>query len=520
MKKIIVFLFILGYYTGYGQVYKVELEGKFLPAKIIFGDGVVRDILMKYQQPEFFKNPSNKFTISMGAESEAYSHTGGIEAFLIDNTVWALRTVEGKNQFVSLRMQGAIEQFEVVINGKFGEVKEEHQDEKYIILGSRTKLITRNNLKNENIAGNPSDEKIVEWISDSPETMEDFRLAQKDATAETKRLDSLSAAGVTQGKSERKGLLGALENAKIKETQLKQEASTNIDMWRLVNNYNAYYEAKNPGKIKYYFVSKPIWKALPAKVKTDAEIKAEKQAKLDNQWAGRTPAGSPELASAKDNTPVKKETFDAKLKRIAADGNKVGVLLILTPVRKLASGQQLGSEVVNDENSYMDESLYEAGIQIVKELNEAFGTTVIELVDLSKMPYRDTKVMGHAVRLDDWWASKFKVVFEYTIDPLLRYEVMSIKGEYKNTTALNLRTSMVVKEYIGNTTATKQDFLAQILNMGGFITPVKAHDDGEEATSVEELYKSTLEKLEVPLLEKIKNERASGISKVVNKFKK
>jgi len=311
--------------------------------------------------------------------------------------------------------------------------------------------------------------------------------------------------------------LGALEDAKNKEIEEKQIAATKVDMLRIINNFNAMYEAQNHGNIKYYFVSKPEWKTLPAKVKTSAELKAEKEAKLNIQWAGRSSSGSPEWVSAKDNVPVKKETFDAKIQRIIADGNKVGVLLNLKPVRKIVPGQQLGSELEIDEEAYMDELLYEAGAQIVQELNQAFGTTVIELIDLSKMPYRDAKIMGQAIRIDDWWASKFKLIFEYTIDPLLKYENMSIQGEFKVTTSVNLRTSMIVKEFIGNPTSTKQDFLAQIINMGGFNTPVKAHEGDE--SNIEEMYKKTLEKLDVPLVEKIKSERVDGIAKAVKKLK-
>ena len=518
MKKLLFLLLLSPSALMAQEAYNVEFEGKFLPAQILLGDGTIySDPLMKYQQPEYYKNPLNRFTISLGSESEAYeAPQGTIIAFKINNTVWAGSTIK-PGELVIYSRQGAIEQIWTVNNGEMGSFKKEKIDAVYVILAARTKTITRNTLTNETIEGSPSDEKIKEWIADSPEVMEDLRMAEAYAAAQTKKRDSLNAAGVAKPSSTKKGLLGALEKASIKQTEIKKEAATTVDMGRIINNYNAWYEEHHHGKIKYYFTSTPEWMYLPKVAKTQDEIKAENKAKLENLFAGRTTSVSPELASAKDNTPIKKETFAAKVERISGDGNKVGVLINLKPVRKVVPGAQIGTEVIVEEDAYMDASLNATAESLVQELNQALGISNIELIDINKIPYREVKVLGQQTRVDDWWATKYKVVFAYTLDPRLKTEQTETGKKGKFTAYLNMLASMIVTEYIGNTTATKQDILTQILNMGSFLTPSYSQEEG--MTDVKLIYDKTLEKLGTPLLEKIKAERADEMAKVTKKLK-
>ena len=516
MKKLTFILLLISPVLK-AQTYKADLEGKFLPAKILMGDGVRLDVIMKYQQPEYFKNPLNRFTISKGSENEAYEHLQGtIEAFVIDNTVWAFNITKPAERVI-FRSQGAIEQIESANNGKMGSFEKEERDAFYVTLGARTTTVTRNTLKNEVLEGSNADAKIREWIADSPEVVEDLKMAEAYAAAQTKKRDSVNAAGGNKPQSTKKGLMGSLEKAANKDHEMKKEASTTVDMGRIINNYNAWYEKHNPGKIRYYFVPTPVWMYLPKVAKTQDEIKAENKAKLDNLFANRTTTASPEMTSAKDNTPVKKETFAAKVERISSDGNKMGVLINLKPVRQVKPGAQMGPEVIIEEGAYMDASLNTTAESLTQELNQALGTTNIELIDINKIPYREVKVLGQVTRVDDWWATKYKVVFAYTLDPRLKTEQTETGGKTKFTASLNMLASMIVTEYIGNTTATKQDILTQIMNMGSFLTPTYAQE--EDMTDVKLMYDKTLEKLGTPLLEKIKTERADGMAKVVKKLK-
>lgn len=246
---------------------------------------------------------------------------------------------------------------------------------------------------------------------------------------------------------------------------------------------------------------------------------AENEARKDAMFAGRSATPSPEFASAKDNVPEKKETFAAKMSRIKSDGNKIGVLLVLKPVmvpKTEASGgtmmnQALPSNAIAIEGEYLDETLRASGAEFVAELNAALGTSAIELIDIKDVPYRDTK-LG---RIDDWWSSKFKVVFIYTVDPRLNPTHEEIGGKNKFMVTLNMVTSLLVMEYIGGPGSTKQKIEAQVLNMGSFVTPSYAQD--EDMTNVEEIYRKTLEKLGTPIMEKMKTERADAVTKLVEK---
>ncbi len=497
MKNIFtIFLSWLVCSTAFAQTYNPELEGKLLPAKIIFGDGVVHDIQMAYQQPEYFKNPQNKFKLAKADGSGAYDHTGGIEAYLIDNNVWALRTVKGQQQFVILRQQGIIEQYEYIINGELGEVK--GAKTQYVIVGKRSQTVWHNKLKNETVEGNVSVEQLKAWVADVPDVEKD--LQEEETAAKQKR---------EQPAEPKKGLMGALEKAAAKENEMK--TTDGVDVGRIINNYNVSYESRSPGNVKYYFSPSMMW---TNRTKSQEEMKAEKQAKLDDLFAGRSNTVSPEVASAKDNVPVKKETFGAKINRIKADGNKIGVYIKVLPARtvQLQTGTVALNNPVAVDGGYMDESLRQAGQQLADELNKAYNTTDFELIDMSKIPYREIKVVGQQTRIDDWWATKYKLVFIYTLDP--RLEPASTGGQF--TATLNLLQSLMVVEFIGGPGATKQDILAQILNMGGFRTPAYAQDD--ELKDPQEIYEKTLTKLTMPILEKIKTERADGLAKVVKRL--
>ncbi len=529
MKNIILFLCLVCSSAAIGQQYSGIVDlGKMKPGKMIFGEGTTSDVDIQYQMPELFKNPQNKFTISM-LGGAPYVHSGGIEAFTVDGNIWILRNVPvktegyaaGAQQFVILTRQGAIEQYSYVFYGKpSDEPNMAYTD----LFKNRLRIINRKVSTNEFVEGALSDEQIKAWIADSPEAMEDLKKAEEQAAEakkmhDTKNTESSTKQAAPKGKL---SLLDRLENASVKDSEQKQVAALKIDLYRILNNYNAYYEEQNRGKIKYYFASAPSPTSLPAltkPVKTREEMVAENEARKDAMFAGRSATPSPEFASAKDNVPEKKETFAAKMSRIKSDGNKIGVLLVLKPVMvpktEAAGGtmmnQALPSNAIAIEGEYLDETLRASGAEFVAELNAALGTSAIELIDIKDVPYRDTK-LG---RIDDWWSSKFKVVFIYTVDPRLNPTHEEIGGKNKFMVTLNMVTSLLVMEYIGGPGSTKQKIEAQVLNMGSFVTPSYAQD--EDMTNVEEIYRKTLEKLGTPIMEKMKTERADAVTKLVEK---
>lgn len=515
MKKILM-LFLLAGFSGVRAqpLYNPQIDGNYVPAKIIFGNGVIQEMQMQYRSPEYFKNPQNRFKLAKSDGTGGYDQVGGIEAFMVDNKVWALRTLMGQLQFVAFIRQGAIEEFHGVVNGKMGVLKESEIPGAYMMAG-KTKRYVRNNLRNEIVESPLSVEKLKEWIADSQEVMDDLNAAEKEAAA-TK--ESMNNAGASSSSAPaQKGLLGALEKAKEKENQLNMAGASSVDVSRIINNYNVWYEQRNPNKIKYYFSPAFSWIYPPAKIKSTAEIKAENKAKLEKAFAGRTNTVSPEMASAKDNIPVKKETFSAKLNRVKKDGNKVGVLLELLPARSIkpdANGYTSTSLIQYAvlEGEYLDESLRAAGQQVVDELNAAYKTTDFELIDMSQIPYKEVKVLGQQVRVDDWWASKYKVVAKYTLDPRLEGENKEISGKVKFVSSVNFLQMLVVTEYIGGSASTKQDILTQILNFGSYRSSYHTQDD--QIKEAKEMYEKVLSTLEVPILDKLKAGRMIEMPKL------
>jgi len=506
MKTLLSFFLTMVTLVTIGQVYKPALDNQYLPAKVIFGDGVVYEVKMLYQQPEYFKNPQNRFSIDKGYGNGPYNQTGGIEAFMIDGTVWAQRNVGGVQQFVAFIRQGAIEEFYGIVNGKMGTLKDSERPGAYLMAG-QTKRYVRNNLRNETLPSPLSIEKLREWIADSPEAVEDLKAAEAQA-AETR-----TAEASTPAQPAKKGLLGALENAAAKGAA----EPGSVDIGRIINNYNVYYEQRNSGKIKLFFAPDMYAIALPAKTKSRQELLAEDKAKRDAVFAGRSSTASPEMASAKDNIPVKKENFSGKLSRIKTDGNKVGVLLDLTPARsvKPEANANVSSTMINYvdlEGEYLDESLRAAGQQLVDELNATYNTTEFELIDISKIPYKEVKVMGQQVKMDDWWSTKYKVVFKYTIDPRLEGENKEVSGKTKFVSSINLLQMLIVTEYIGPSASNKQDILAQILNFGGFRSSYHSQED--QITGAQEMYEKVLSTMDGQLLDKLKTERAGEMSKL------
>ncbi|MEQ8425047.1 MAG: hypothetical protein RIA63_10080, partial [Cyclobacteriaceae bacterium] len=132
-------------------------------------------------------------------------------------------------------------------------------------------------------------------------------------------------------------------------------------------------------------------------------------------------------------------------------------------------------------------------------------------IDINKIPYKDLR-MG---RVDDWWATKYKVVFAYTVDPRVTLSKKEVDGKSQSVASVNMITSLLAMEYIGSSDDPKQKVVAQVLNMGSFVTPAYAQD--EDMADIQEVYEKCLEKLETPLLDKIETERADAVAKLVEK---
>jgi hypothetical protein len=137
------------------------------------------------------------------------------------------------------------------------------------------------------------------------------------------------------------------------------------------------------------------------------------------------------------------------------------------------------------------------------------------MIDISRIPYRDVKVLGVQTRVDDWWATKYKVVFAFTVDPRIKATHDSFGGEVKFNASINFISSLLVTEYIGNAASNKQDIITQVLNLGAFLSP--AISQKEDIMDINVLYSKLIEKLGTSVYERARTERADGIKKLVEK---
>ncbi len=445
---------------------------KDLPGKILTKTGEVKDATITYEHPDFLKLMKRPLLTSNGPIDKST-----LDAFQVDNRTWVFRKTPTGTYWVILQRQGAIEVFDYLTSDSKGTITN------VITVGSVIKKGDTQLVNSELMIG--FKKKMTPLVSDHAE------LAAK-----------VGGSGY--------GFLQYLN---------------------VVDEYNTWYEKNNPDKVVY--LAAGLGLLIPggqqaknfsgaADMKSQAQANQSQQAaenkqKLDDAFANRSTSVSPELASAKDNVPLKKETFGAKVSRIQADGNKIGVRLILQPARTVQ--QETGTvQLVNYapvEGSFTDESLLQAGQQFVEELKARYGASNIELIDIINIPYRDVKVMGMTTRVDDWWATKYKVVFTYTIDPRLEPANQEVEGKVKFTVTVNTIQTLMVTEYVGATTSTKQDILAQVLNFGGFRTPTYAQE--EEIKEAKEMYDKAVSKLGMSMLDKVKAERADAVAKLVEK---
>jgi len=443
------------------QTFDPSQDGKYMTCTMITKSWEQRVALVLNQPAAILKKPASVLMLQSGE----FVLKSDLEGFIINNNVWALRQTPLGDLWCVINKHGAIDQYTYVTSD--GE-----RDGSAVVTGQ----VTRNRFQPDLVTNSELmlgyKKKMASMVADYPEL----------------------AAKVTAG----------------------EKGYGFTSMGNVIDEYNVWYEKNNPGKMKYLPGFDPNG---PVKtVKTMEEVKAAQKAALELAYAGRTTTTSPEVASAKDNTPVKKETFAAKLARIKADGNKVGVVLDLKPVRSNPAERMMSSAMstpVPVDGSFMDESLVAIGPEFLKELNTALNTTDLELIDLQKIPYRDVTIMGVPGRVDDWWATKYKIVFVLTVDPWIKTVNETFGGDVTFNATLNYFTYLVVTEYIGSPTSKEQDILGQVQNMGSFNM---SYSQKEPNTDLHDNYDKLLAKVGMPLIDKARSGRADGVKKVQKKL--
>ncbi|HQQ95601.1 MAG TPA: hypothetical protein PLQ93_13685, partial [Bacteroidia bacterium] len=388
------------------------------------------------------------------------------------------------------------------------------------------------------------DGQVRQWVSDSPEILRE--LAQADSMTasnrakekELRKADSLERAkAIADNNGKGLGLVERTKRDLALADRIYELGPKRTDLNPIVHNYNAWYEVKHPGKIKYTLTSPPLHektqldlfleqKRKPVTPGKQAAVSTTAPEVIDAAYVNRPTKASGEIASAKDNLPVKKESFDAKMERIKTDGNKVGVLFIhgsaktktKPALNSTGAGPSMSSGMGEDiylDSEYKDTSLQSLGSDFTAELNTALRRNDIELVDLGNIPYRKSRVMGVETLQDDWWTTKYKVLFVYTIDPLLSVFQYTTAGNHKFEASLHFGSSVMVYEYIGGPESKEKETLAQMSGFGAFFTPKISED--QAILEVKPLYEKIVAALEYPLKEKIKTERSADITKLMEK---
>ena len=211
------------------------------------------------------------------------------------------------------------------------------------------------------------------------------------------------------------------------------------DINESVIEYNRLYEEANPGKLNYLFGS-DYGRAefdnkygLSADQNNETSVNSKNSTEVsdyekevisdidDANWAepidwfkGRPSTPNPGVRSAKPEISVKKESFVERLKRIHSDGNKVGVLikcgnLVINP-KSFSEG--ITKAIVKGSYGPLS-GLDKLAAQVVNQLSDGFGVDVFETVDYSKIPVKG----GANGIMDDWWSTKYKIIFIYELKP-------------------------------------------------------------------------------------------------------
>ena len=183
-------------------------------------------------------------------------------------------------------------------------------------------------------------------------------------------------------------------------------------------------------------------------------------------FTDRPTTAGPDVESSKENIPVKKETFAAKLQRYKDNGFKVAVVLssgsITTKPNNSNSTSSLTSQIILKGNvPLMKDDFVPLVENFAAKLNEAFDTDVFEIVDMKKIPYKETK-FGKA---DNWETTKYKMVITYNIDPKYDYSAAGVPNpEYNAKFIVNLNAPAI--EFVNTKKGVKTKFPIRMGNMG------------------------------------------------------
>lgn len=202
-------------------------------------------------------------------------------------------------------------------------------------------------------------------------------------------------------------------------------------------------------------------------------------------FEGRSTTAGADVASDKDNVPVKKESFASKLERYKSEGFKVAVVFYSGEVTtKAAAPSSTTSAVKQITLKGKLPSMKNDFASLVKgftaTMNETFSTDVFEIVDMSTIPFKEAK-WG---KVDDWGATKYKMVVSYSASPVYDYSMFS--GKYSANLTVNL--NVVATEFVNEKKGVKMKYPIRAGNLGFYKSPEWSSETDPGLKSIDELH--------------------------------
>lgn len=490
-------------------------------AKIMYKDGRVVENIKTFYHPVIISSPNlNLAEWSVIMDKEGYQEKSiakkDLKAIYIDGNTWVLRTDPSQgDSWVAITHWGAIER----------SLSFNYSD------NLKTKIL---------------EEMLARELAKGMGAAYDKKEIQFAPAKRFQKLDNDPTYGSQMKVSFRNTMTEMTTDYPELSTKIesKEKGYKIFDLEGIIVEYNEWYDQLHPGEIMS--ITDEDW---GIKKMTDAELKeslaelnpmaklksakSTAKAKYEAKEASRPSTPSASLAEVKPNVPVKKETFTQKINRIKTDGNKVGVqflnpyVYIKPPVSASSSGSggmgglsggmfsgaKSGSKHPADTiNAYSE--LKELAISFVKDMNTSFDTDVFELVeDVNQVPLR--KVMGSYL-IDDWWATKYKLLMIYQIDSY--YDISKASGKYSGN--FRATSHLTATEFFLKGAKPQQKVIVATAAMGHYNKRLKESTDDNVKTieDIQDGMDGTVEGNE--LYESLLAERKPSFDKFVAKKKK
>lgn len=395
-----------------------DYDKKF-PGYCISKDGTKTDCLILFENGDKINNPDVKLTTSLSHAGEnVMVDKANLKAFYVNNRLYKPMVVIDKQRWVHLKNQGAIR---VVMDASFNEKKYNKKLEFWYDKVNGTNVGYWDTLGV--MMPYWSEAEFIQKLDKPVESV--FVFNRKNMLKFVGDYEELAA----KISNKEEGYKNSLMDLDYSD--------------RMFGIYNKWYDEQNPDAIEYFpetasFVApdKPIAVAAATEVvveessevaakKYQEEIKAAAEeahrAPRIDPFKGRPSTASAAVASAKPEVAVKKQSFKDRLARIKSDGNKVGILVTSKNLLINPGSVSEGTTKANVMGSYGPiKGIDKIAETTADELNKGFGTDVFEAVDYSKIPVKK----GKYGKMDDWWSTKYKVIFIYEIEP--RYTAIYI----------------------------------------------------------------------------------------------